>query len=110
MHRDGSGGQVLEQATHILDLMRYLVGECHVLAAQAADAPTDERDDADIADVTTTLLRFDSGAIGTLATSRLLGAAHRVGLECFSTGRSLTLDIVPHRLVVRSRRRRRPRS
>jgi predicted dehydrogenase len=96
----GSGGQVLEQATHVLDLMRYLVGECHVVAAQAADAPLDERDDADIADVTTTLLRFDSGAIGTLATSRLLGATHRVGLECFSTGQSLALDIVPHRLVV----------
>ena len=37
---------------------------------------------------------------GPLATSRLLGATHRVGLECFSTGQSLALDIVPHRLVV----------
>ena len=52
------------------------------------------------ADVSTTQLRFDSGAVGTLATSRLLGATHRVGLECFSTGQSLALDIVPHRLVV----------
>ena len=96
----GSGGQVLEQATHILDLMRYLVGECEVISAQAADAPDHERGAADISDVSTTLLRFESGAIGTLATSRLLGATHRVGLECFSTGQSLTLDIVPHRLVV----------
>jgi predicted dehydrogenase len=96
----GSGGQVLEQATHILDLMRYLVGECRVISAQAANAPSHERGDADITDVSTILLRFESGAIGTLATSRLLGGTHRVGLECFSTGQSLALDIVPHRLVV----------
>jgi predicted dehydrogenase len=96
----GSGGQVLEQATHVLDLMRYLIGECTVVSAQAADAPAQERGAADVSDVSTTMLRFESGAIGTLATSRLLGATHRVGLECFSTGQSLTLDIVPHRLVV----------
>lgn len=96
----GSGGQVLEQATHILDLMRYLLGECEVVAAQAANAPSHERGSADITDVSTVLLRFDSGAIGTLATSRLLGGTHRVGLECFSTGQSLALDIAPHRLVV----------
>jgi myo-inositol 2-dehydrogenase/D-chiro-inositol 1-dehydrogenase len=96
----GSGGQVLEQATHILDLMRYLVGECQVVSAQAADASSGERGTADINDVSTTMLRFETGAIGTLATSRLLDGAHRVGLECFSTGQSLTLDVVPHRLIV----------
>jgi predicted dehydrogenase len=91
---------VLEQATHILDLMRYLLGECEVVAAQAANAPSHERGSADITDVSTVLLRFETGAIGTLATSRLLGGTHRVGLECFSTGQSLALDIAPHRLVV----------
>ncbi len=96
----GSGGQVLEQATHILDLMRYLIGECEVVSAQAANAPSIERGEADITDVSTVMLRFESGAIGSLATSRLLGGTHRVGLECFSTGQSLALDIVPHRLVV----------
>ena len=96
-----SGGQVLEQATHILDLMRFLAGECRVVAARAADAPADVRGDADIADVSVTTLAFDSGAIGSLATTRLLDMGHRAGLEAFSVGRSLALDISPHRLVVR---------
>lgn len=100
VRQDGSGGQVLEQATHILDLMRYLVGECDVTAALSADAPAGVRGDADITDVSHILLRFQGGAIGSLATTRLLERVHRVGLECFSVGQALALEIVPHRLVV----------
>ncbi|MET0772314.1 MAG: Gfo/Idh/MocA family oxidoreductase [Candidatus Limnocylindrales bacterium] len=100
-----SGGQVLEQATHILDLMRYLVGECRVVAGRAADAAPDARGDADIRDVSVTLLAFETGAIGSLATTRLLDRGHRAGLEAFSVGRSLALEISPHRLVVRERGR-----
>jgi myo-inositol 2-dehydrogenase/D-chiro-inositol 1-dehydrogenase len=96
-----SGGQVLEQATHILDLMRCLVGECRVVAARAADAPADLRRDVDIRDVSVTLLAFESGAIGSLATTRLLDRGQRAGLEAFSVGRSLALEVSPHRLVVR---------
>ncbi len=100
VRRDGSGGQVLEQATHILDLMRTLVGECEAVAALAVDAAPSGRDVADISDVSTTMLRFDSGAIGSLATARSLSATHRVGLECFSAGQALSLELVPHRLVL----------
>jgi predicted dehydrogenase len=96
-----SGGQVLEQATHILDLMRFLAGECRVVSAVAADAPADVRGNADIADVSVTTLAFDSGAIGSLATTRLLDMGHRAGLEAFSSGRSVALEISPHRLAVR---------
>lgn len=101
VRRASSGGQVLEQATHILDLMRYLVGECRVVAARAADAPAAQRGDADVPDVSMTLLAFEGGAIGSLATTRLLDRGHRAGLEAFSVGRSLALEVVPHRLVVR---------
>lgn len=100
VRQDESGGQVLEQATHILDLMRYLVGECEAIAAVSADATGAERGDVDITDVSDILLRFEQGAIGSLATTRLLGTSHRVGLECFSTGQALALEIVPHRLIV----------
>lgn len=96
-----SGGQVLEQATHVLDLMRFLVGEAGVVAARAADAPADERGSGDVRDVSVALLAFESGAIGSLATTRLLDSAHRAGLEAFSAGRSVALEVVPHRLVVR---------
>ncbi len=39
----GSGGQVLEQATHILDLMRYLVGECEVVVGPGGERAQHER-------------------------------------------------------------------
>jgi predicted dehydrogenase len=97
-----SGGQVLEQATHILDLMRYVAGECRVVAATTTDAPDQPRGDADIADVSATLLAFDSGAIGSLATTRLLERGQRAGFEAFSLGRSLALDVGARTLVVRS--------
>jgi predicted dehydrogenase len=71
-----------------------------VVAATAADAPAGGRDDADIRDVSLTMLAFASGAIGSLATTRLLDRRQRVGFEAFSVGRSVALE-APHRLVVR---------
>jgi predicted dehydrogenase len=99
-----SGGQVLEQATHIIDLMRYLAGECRVVSAASADADLPTRGDVDIADVSVTMLAFQSGAIGSLATTRLLERGQRAGLEAFSVGRSIALDVGARSLVVRSGR------
>jgi predicted dehydrogenase len=99
-----SGGQVLEQATHILDLMRYLAGECRVVAATTADAFDALRGNVDIADVSVTMLAFASGAIGSLATTRLLDRGQRAGLEAFSLGRSLALEVGTRSLIVRSGR------
>ncbi len=96
-----SGGQVVEQATHILDLMRFLVGEARVVAARAADASPALRGDADVRDVSVALLAFESGAIGSLATTRLLDRGQRAGLEALCVGRSVALEVSPHRLVVR---------
>jgi len=67
---DQGGGQVIEQATHLYDIARHLVGEAEVLGARSvrADEPAD--DGADVADATVALLRFDGGAIGTFSNSR----------------------------------------
>jgi hypothetical protein len=58
----------------------------------------------DIADVSVTMLAFESGAIGSLATTRLLERGQRAGLETFSLGRSMALDVGARSLVVRSGR------
>ncbi|MGH2353057.1 MAG: Gfo/Idh/MocA family protein [Chloroflexota bacterium] len=61
-----SGGQLVEQATHTIDMMRYLVGEVaevfayygrRVLAGDPGDCP----------DSHAVALRFASGAVGTLS-------------------------------------------
>jgi myo-inositol 2-dehydrogenase / D-chiro-inositol 1-dehydrogenase len=71
-HRAESGGQVVEQATHLYDLGRHLLGEATVEAAAMARDPRPAYPDLDIDDLATAILRFDSGAVGTIVSSSLL--------------------------------------
>lgn len=82
--QDRSGGQIVEQATHIIDLARHLVGE--ITEVHAVGARTVARPDfpgLDIATATAASWRFDSGAVGTLSAICLLGWAHRTGMHLF---------------------------
>lgn len=79
--RDKSGGQILEQSTHILDLARYFVGEVAEVYANAFEgvmAPKVE--DYDVADASSVALRFHSGVIGHVATCDILGFSYKAGL------------------------------
>ena len=96
-----SGGQLVEQATHIVDLARYLVGEMEPTAAWGHRVRRPGYPDSDIFDVSETLVRFASGAVGSFSTTSLLAAAHRVELETVSDGMALTLQILNPRLDVR---------
>jgi len=68
--RNRSGGQIVEQATHLVDLMRLLVGEPVSVAAHIAADPG--RDPALVDTATAATLRFDTGAVGTLSSTCLL--------------------------------------
>jgi predicted dehydrogenase len=61
-----SGGQLVEQATHTLDMMRYLVGEVGAVTARHANRQIPH---IDCPDVHTVILEFDSGALGTMTTT-----------------------------------------
>jgi predicted dehydrogenase len=76
-----SGGQMLEQTTHIFDLARYLLGEVDRVFALAAFQPRERYPDADVADVSTATLQFKSGAIATLTTTGILESPYRIGLD-----------------------------
>jgi predicted dehydrogenase len=101
IHKSRSGGQILEQATHIFDLARYLVGEMEPTAAAGHRVPRQAYPASDILDVTQTSVRFESGALGSFSTTSLLSGAHRVELETISDGMALTLAVLDHRLAVR---------
>lgn len=59
-----SGGQLVEQATHTIDMMRYLVGEVtEVYCAQASRILTE----IDCPDMNAVVLKFANGAIGSLS-------------------------------------------
>jgi myo-inositol 2-dehydrogenase/D-chiro-inositol 1-dehydrogenase len=99
-HSAESGGQIVEQATHIWDLARFMVGELEPVSAIGVRVPRAGHPDSDIQDVTSAAVRFASGAIGSVATTSLLPAAHRVGLEAICDGVALTLEVLDHRLTI----------
>ncbi len=85
--RSRSGGQVIEQTTHIFDLARLLVGEVDTVTAVERAAPGADADDVPTA--SSTLLTFTSGAVGSISSARVLGWRHRVGLHLVAEGRAL---------------------
>ena len=64
-----SGGQLVEQATHIVDLARYMAGEVKSVYASATTGAMTEIENYDITDASITNLNFDSGAIGFISTN-----------------------------------------
>lgn len=89
-HRGRSGGQVIEQAIHVLDLARLLVSEVTEVHAMADGVPP-VAPDADVDGATVAILRFANGAVGTLAATCLLGWKHRAGLEVYADGLAISL-------------------
>jgi myo-inositol 2-dehydrogenase/D-chiro-inositol 1-dehydrogenase len=80
--RERSGGPLVEQAVHVLDAARVLAGEVtEVCAMSAGPLPGGSVDTA-----TAALLRFASGAVGTLGTTCVLDSKHRAGLEVVADG------------------------
>lgn len=77
-----SGGPLVEQAVHVLDLARVLVGEvsqvCAVSAGPAEGVATDA--------ATAAVLSFADGAVGTISTTCVLAGKHRAGLEIVADG------------------------
>ncbi|MBQ1019248.1 Gfo/Idh/MocA family oxidoreductase [Micromonospora sp. D93] len=88
--RDRSGGPVVEQAAHVLDLIRVLAGEVTEVTAYGNGTPPPV-DGADIDSVTTATMRFADGAVGTLSAACVLGWKHRAGLEILADGLALAI-------------------
>ena len=61
-----SGGQLVEQATHTIDMMRYLIGEVSEVTARQVSRQLHE---IDCPDVHTVMFEFECGALGSLTTT-----------------------------------------
>lgn len=82
---DVGGGQVIEQATHLYDLARRLVGEAEVVAAASTRAEPVTPAGADVVDATAAVVRFQTGAVGTFANTRRQ-ATHTVDIAFTGDG------------------------
>lgn len=97
-HVAESGGQVVEQATHLYDLARLLLGEGSVVGAASGRHPRPAFPDADVDDVATAIVRFASGSIGSFSNSGLLPSGV-VEFDLVAEGRRSTIqpDDLPDR-------------
>ncbi|MDA1191782.1 MAG: Gfo/Idh/MocA family oxidoreductase [Candidatus Poribacteria bacterium] len=78
-----SGGQLVEQSTHILDLARYVVGEVEAVGgAFVRRVPFNES--ADVENASIASLYFENGAVGTITSACNISQGFGTGLNLFA--------------------------
>ncbi len=82
--KEKSGGQIVEQATHIVDLMRYLAGDIESLYAQGFSG-INKFENYDVEDASIVNMHFENGAIGSLTCNWLL-SGFQSALEIVTKG------------------------
>jgi predicted dehydrogenase len=97
-HADQSGGQMVEQTTHILDLARYLVGDVTSVYGLASHTNRPDFPGLDVPTVSTASLKFASGAIANFSSTCLLRWGHRVGLHLFGDG--IAIELTDHDIMI----------
>lgn len=85
------GGQMVEQATHLVDISRRLLGEATVLAATADRHDHPDRPGMTVADVSTAIVRYDAGPIGTFTATCILGGTSAQEVRLFADGLAITI-------------------
>jgi len=88
-----SGGQAVEQTTHIYDLARCVVGEVESVCAYGSTGAMTDIENYDIEDASVALLRFAGGAVGHICSGCTLtdGGAPHTGLRI--DGRAYTVEL-----------------
>ncbi len=93
-----SGGQMVEQTTHIVDMARFLCGQVTAVSAfYALRASQKDYEDLDVPDVGTANLVFENGAVGNISNCCLLKGWGSSGLRVMAHG--FTLEVVGHTLT-----------
>lgn len=76
-----SGGQILEQTTHICDLVRCYAGDVKRVYAAFALRALQDTPNLDVPDVGTVAMEFESGAVGTISNSCMAPRGYLTGLD-----------------------------
>lgn len=97
-----SGGQAVEQTTHIFDLARALAGDVEEVCAYGSTGANTDFENYDIEDATVALLKFESGAVGHICSACVLndGGSPHVGLRF--DGRDYTVELTYGSLKIES--------
>lgn len=99
--RRRSGGQIVEQTTHIFDLARYLIGEVDEIYGHRIRGLRNEKNkNCDIDDASCIILRFQNGAIGNISSSCLLSHGRDWGADLVTPNMRIQLHLSSHLLKI----------
>ena len=88
---DQSGGQVIEQTTHMFDLMRYLCGDVAEVYAVGATGCMTRVEDYDVHDSSVVAMRMKNGATATITSSCVCTNGGQVSLDIITPEATLTI-------------------
>jgi len=98
--KEKSGGQMVEQTTHIFDLARYFAGDAQSVYALGFKGILEKRvENHNVEDASIALVRFKNGLIGQISSADVVTQGGLTGLHIFCDG--LTLQISPSVLTIR---------
>ena len=96
-----SGGQMVEQSTHIFDLVRYLAGEAREVYCSGARKLCTDIPGCDVEDVTVATLTLASGAVATVLSTCGLVSGGQFSIDVIARGLRVQWDYGAERLTVR---------
>lgn len=90
--QSSSGGQMVEQATHLVDLARHLLGDAHVKAASGAHHRRPQFPDLDVDLVSAALLEFPGDIVGVFSATCVLNHSGAVDLQLLCEGMQIIIQ------------------
>jgi len=100
--KEKSGGQIVEQATHIVDLMRYLAGDIDSLYGQGFKG-INKFENYNVEDASIVSMHFNSGAIGSLTCNWLL-SGYQPTLEIVTKGIQIQYSVTSLKIITENKK------
>jgi len=89
--KNESGGQIVEQTTHIFDTARYLAGDVDKVYARGFKGLMKEVENYSVDDASSVILQFKNGAIGNISSTCILSKNWNSGMEVIIKGTRIQL-------------------
>jgi predicted dehydrogenase len=89
---DKSGGQIMEQTTHMFDLMRYLCGDVAEVHGVASTGCMTNVENYDVHDSSAVNMRLKSGASAVITSSCVCNHGSRVALEIITPEATISIN------------------
>lgn len=86
-----SGGQIVEQTTHVFDTARYLMGEVTSVYAAGSTGLMDDMPNYDVEDASTVSLTFESGAVASIVSGCIADQGYGTEMQVITRGLTIKL-------------------